>query len=124
MKNLTWNMLADIIPHTVSVEDFLPSEGTEVDGQRELVEVLDGLLDAHVVRGVVVVVVRGQLRGGQSPHTDDRTAYWTWKRPDQNIFVLSHQLVPQLDQILQSFYVDERWLVGVVEGSLFQIIIV
>ena len=117
-------MLADIIPHTVSVEDFLPSEGTEVDGQRELIEVLDGLLDAHVVRGVVVVVVRGQLRGGQTSHTDDGAAYWTGKRPDQHVFVLSHQLVSQLDQILQSFYVDERWLVGVVEGSLFQIIIV
>ena len=117
-------MLADIIPHTVGVVDFLPGKGTEVDGQRELVEVLDGLLDSHVISGIVVVVVRRQLRGGQTPHIDDRTAYWTWKRPDQNIFVLSHQLVPQLDQILQSFYVDERWLGSVMEGSLKKIIII
>ena len=57
MESLTWYMLADIIPDTVGVEDFLPSKGTEVDGQGELVEVLDSLLDGHVVRGVVVVVM-------------------------------------------------------------------
>ena len=57
MESLTWYMLADIIPDTVGVEHFLPSKGTEVDGQGELVEVLDSLLDGHVVRGVVVVVM-------------------------------------------------------------------
>ena len=79
MLSLTWYMLADIVPHTVSVEDFLPSEGTEVDGEGELVEVLDGPLYGQVVSGVVIVVMLGQLRGGQTSHTEDGAAYWAWK---------------------------------------------
>ena len=79
VETLTWDMLADIIPDTVGVEDFLPSEGTEVDCQGELEEVLDSLLYGQVVSGVVIVVMLGQLRGGQTPHTEDWAAYRTWK---------------------------------------------
>ena len=52
VETLTWDMLADIIPDTVGVENFLPSKGTEVDGQGELVEVLNRLVHSHWSRNV------------------------------------------------------------------------
>ena len=79
MTSLTWDVLADIVPDAVSVVHILPSEGTQVDSQGELVQVLDGLLDPEVVRGVGVVVEVRQLGGGQTSHTDDGTSYRTWK---------------------------------------------
>ena len=72
-------MLADIIPDTVGVVNSLPSKGTEVDSQGELIEILDGLLYGRVVSGVVIGVMLGQLRSGQTTNIDDRAAYWTWK---------------------------------------------
>ena len=115
---LTWNVLTDVVPDAVGVVHIVPSEGTEEDGEGELEEVLDGLLDPEVVGGVGVVVVVWQLRGGQSPDIDDRTAHRTREGSDQDMLTLGHQLVPQLDQVLQGLDIDEGRLLGVVEGSL------
>ena len=54
---LTWNMLPDIVPHTVGVVHPVPCQGTQEHCQGELVEVSDGLLDPEVISRVGVVVV-------------------------------------------------------------------
>ena len=60
--------LPDVVPHAVAQVDILILEGTEVDGQGEIEEVLHGLLHLQVGGGLGVGVLGRHVGGGQASY--------------------------------------------------------